>query len=101
MALSKSRSNFGGSTAALGSHTAAPVDEKFRTVQSIMEALLPKMILPAFSSLCRGTVLRSPRSCGKMILSGQRGTGGPGCDKKIQTARQHQQSSVERRENLH
>jgi hypothetical protein len=43
-AFSKSRSNFGGKAVALGSDMQAPVDEKFRTVQSIMEALFPKMI---------------------------------------------------------
>jgi hypothetical protein len=62
MALSKSRSNFGGSAVASGSHIPAPVDEKFRTVQSVMEALLPKMILPDLRTLCRGEILRSPRS---------------------------------------
>ena len=79
MALSKSRSNFGGIAGALVSRIAAPVDDKFRMEQSITEAPLPKMIWPDLRTRCRGAFLRSPRSCGKMILSGQRGSGGPLC----------------------
>jgi hypothetical protein len=79
MALSKSRSNFGGIAAALVSRIAAPVDDKFRMEQSITEAPLLKMIWPDLRTRCRGAFLRSPRSCDKMILSGQRGSGGPLC----------------------
>jgi hypothetical protein len=79
MALSKSSSNFGGSAAALGSHIAAPVDEKFRTVQSITDAPLPIIIWPDLRTRCRGAILRSPRSCGKIIVNGQRECGGPLC----------------------
>jgi hypothetical protein len=79
MALSKSRSNFGGIAGALVSRIAAPVDDKFRMEQSITEAPLLKMIWPDLRTRCRGAFLRSPRSCEKMILSGQRGSGGPLC----------------------
>jgi glucose/arabinose dehydrogenase len=42
-ALSKIRSNFGGKAVVLGSEMQAPVDEKFRTVQPMTEALFPRI----------------------------------------------------------